>query len=178
MSVSVERTTATAATVVWETADDPQDYIAQAIDSGHLEAALAALGHERYSDLAALSSDQRAELLRATARLAAELTRRTRHLTVAVHDIDGASWADLAVLLADDPAARSSARSTYSAGLRQMGRAQTDPSRWRGRPIIEFTDTELAAAIERYGDESDPVTRDLVRSCVRELGRRKGLPAE
>lgn len=122
MSVSIEHTAGTAATVVWETADDRQGYIAQTINSGRLEAALTALGLKTYEDLAALSAGERADLLRETAALTQELTRRVRHLTVASRDVDGATWGELAVCLSDDPAARSSARSTYDAGLRQMGR--------------------------------------------------------
>ncbi|MFJ2884356.1 hypothetical protein ACIPJN_38775 [Streptomyces sp. NPDC086796] len=121
MPVSIEHTAGTAATVVWQTADDPQGYIAQAVDSSRLENTLTALGLKSYDDLAALSAGERAGLLRDTAALAQELTRRVRHLTVASRDIDGASWGELAVRLTDDPAARSTARSTYEAGLRQMG---------------------------------------------------------
>ncbi|MEV6165723.1 hypothetical protein AB0L71_28185 [Streptomyces sp. NPDC052052] len=123
MPVSIEHTTSTAATVVWDSADDPQGYLAQAVDSGRMEAALTALGLKSYDDLAALTANERADLLRATAALAQELTRRVRHLTVASREIDGATWGDLASRISDDPGARSTARSTYEAGLRQMGRS-------------------------------------------------------
>lgn len=126
MSVSIERTTPTAATAIWEPSDDPQGYITQAVDSEQLERALTALGLKRYDDLSALPAAQRAEILRAASGLASELTRRVRHLAVAAREIDDTSWADLAALLVDDPAARSTARSTYAAGLRQMGRSNPD----------------------------------------------------
>ncbi|MFJ8856339.1 hypothetical protein [Streptomyces sp. NPDC102437] len=171
MSVSIERTTARAATAIWEASDDPQQYIAHAIDSGRLEAALAALGLKEYADLSALPAEQRAKLLRAASGLASELTRRVRHLTVAARDIDGTSWADLASLLVDDPGARSTARSTYEAGRRQMGRSWA----WPNKPVPDFTDTELIEAIEHNETDPDPVTRDLVRSCSREWERRRGI---
>jgi len=122
MSVSVERTAGTAATVVWERGDDELGYLAQAVDSGRLEKALTALGLKHYEDLAALSQAEREDLLTATAALATELTRRVRHLTVAAREIDRTSWRLIAAFLVDDPAARGTARSTYAAGLRQMGR--------------------------------------------------------
>ncbi|MFI1856223.1 hypothetical protein [Streptomyces sp. NPDC020480] len=121
MSVSIERTTPKAATIVWETADDPQGYIVQAIDNGRLEKALTALGLKEADDLAALDEYERADILRATAALAAELTRRVRHMTVIARD-EGMTWGTLASNLTGDPTARSTARSTYDAGLRQMGR--------------------------------------------------------
>lgn len=120
MPVSIERTTAKGATIVWEAADDPQNYLVQVIDNGRLEKAMTALGLKEYADLADLPEEERAELLRNTAALANELTRRVRHLTVA-HRHHDASWAELASLLVGDPDARSTARSTYQAGLRQMG---------------------------------------------------------
>jgi acyl-CoA reductase-like NAD-dependent aldehyde dehydrogenase len=126
MSVSIERTTPRGATVVWDSTDDTNGYVVEAIDSGRLEAALTALGLKAYDELAALRPQERAELLRHTARLANELTRRVRHLTVAARDIDGASWSELAHLLVDDTNARGTARSTYAAGLRQMGRTPAD----------------------------------------------------
>jgi hypothetical protein len=51
------------------------------------------------------------------------------------------------------------------------------PSKWPNKLIAEFTDTELADAIERNESDPDPVTRDIVRSCVREWERRHHLPS-
>ncbi|WP_371801599.1 hypothetical protein OHA38_44220 [Streptomyces sp. NBC_01732] len=133
MSVSIERTTPTAATAIWEPSDDPQGYIAHTIDSDQLAKAITALGLKQYDGLSALSAVQRAEILRAAAGLAAELTRRVRHLTVAAREIDGTSWGDLAALLTDDPTARSTARGTYAAGLRQMGRSNPATESESGR---------------------------------------------
>ncbi|MFF2902833.1 hypothetical protein [Streptomyces sp. NPDC057966] len=48
--------------------------------------------------------------------------------------------------------------------------------RWPNKPVTEFTDTELVTAIERNQFDTNAVTRDLVRSCVREWERRNGLP--
>lgn len=121
MSVNIAKTTGHAAEIAWTPRDDPQGYLAQAIESGRLEQALTALGLKDYQDLAAVDQFKRAEILRSTAALAAELTRRVRHLAVAARE-DGMTWGTLASNLTGDPHARSSARSTYNAGLRQMGR--------------------------------------------------------
>ncbi|MGW1365233.1 hypothetical protein ACWCQP_48805 [Streptomyces chartreusis] len=124
MTVSIDRTT-DRATLTWEASDDPQGYIVQAVDSGDLEKALTALGLKRYDDLARVDQFERADILRATAKLANELTRRVRHMTVAARE-EGMTWGTLASNLTGDPGARSTARSTYEAGLRQMGRPTTD----------------------------------------------------
>ena len=124
MSVTITRNSA-GATITWNPADDPQGYVAQAIDSGRLEQALTALGLKTFEDLRALDQFDRAQILRSTAALANELTRRVRHMTVAARH-EGMTWGTLASILCDDPHARSTARSTYDAGLRQMGR--TAPS--------------------------------------------------
>ncbi|MFH8797698.1 hypothetical protein [Streptomyces sp. NPDC017941] len=126
MAVSVTRGTKSAS-IHWTPADDPQGYLIQAIDSGRLEKALTALGLKQYDDLAALEESERADILRATSQLATELTRRVRHMTVAARE-DGMTWGTLASTLTDDPHARSTARGTYQAGLRQMGRPTTDPA--------------------------------------------------
>lgn len=122
MSVSVDPTTGTAATVVWEPGDDPMGRIEQAVESGRLAHALTALGLGELGDLAALSVQERVDLLRATAALTTELTRRVRHLTVVVREVDDMTWGTIASHLTGDPHARSTARSTYQAGLRQLGR--------------------------------------------------------
>lgn len=120
MSVSITRTTEDT-TITWTQADDPQGYVVQAIDNGRLEDALTALGLSSYEQLAAVDQMERARILRSTAALAAELTRRVRHMTVAARE-EGMTWGTLASTLTGDPHARSTARSTYEAGLRQMGR--------------------------------------------------------
>ncbi|BFP57576.1 hypothetical protein SCMC78_73830 (plasmid) [Streptomyces sp. CMC78] len=121
MTVSITRT-ADATTIDWERGADPQGYLVQAIDSGRLEDALTALGLNTYEDLAAVDEFERARILRSTAAIAAELTRRVRHMTVAARDQGEMTWGTLASTLTGDPNQRSTARSTYEAGLRQMGR--------------------------------------------------------
>ncbi|MEW1616571.1 MULTISPECIES: hypothetical protein [unclassified Streptomyces] len=121
MSVSITRTADTT-TINWTRADDPQGHIVQAVDNGRLEDALTALGLPTYEELAAVDQFERARILRSTAALAAELTRRVRHMTVAARDQGEMTWGTLASNLTGDPHARSTARSTYDAGLRQMGR--------------------------------------------------------
>ncbi|MFE6189808.1 hypothetical protein ACFQ6U_35875 [Streptomyces sp. NPDC056465] len=119
MAVSITRTT-DSTTIDWTRSDDPQGYLVQAIDNGRLEQALTALGLNSYADVAALDEFERAELLRNTAHLVNDLTRRVRHLTVACRE-GGMSWGTLASTLTGDPNARSTARSTYEAGVRQLG---------------------------------------------------------
>ncbi|WP_282204525.1 hypothetical protein [Kitasatospora fiedleri] len=48
---------------------------------------------------------------------------------------------------------------------------------WPNKIIHEFTDDELADAIERNEADRDPVIRDLVRDCTREWERRRGITA-
>lgn len=48
---------------------------------------------------------------------------------------------------------------------------------WPDKPVTEFTDDELATAIDQHEGAPDPVTRDIVRSCTREWERRHGLPS-
>ncbi|MFD5566276.1 hypothetical protein [Kitasatospora griseola] len=50
--------------------------------------------------------------------------------------------------------------------------------RWPNKPVDQFTDEELADAIDRHEGDRDPVTRDLVRDCSREWARRRGLPTD
>ncbi|MFD4239846.1 hypothetical protein [Streptomyces sp. NPDC058542] len=121
MSVSITRT-ADATAIDWSRSDDPQGYLVQAIDTGRLADALTALGLPTYEELAVVDEFERARILRSTAALAAELTRRVRHMTVAARDEDEMTWGTLASTLTGDPNLRSTARSTYEAGLRQMGR--------------------------------------------------------
>lgn len=49
-------------------------------------------------------------------------------------------------------------------------------SSWPNKPIAQFTNEELADAIERHQDSTDQVIRDMVTGCWRELERRHGLP--
>jgi hypothetical protein len=44
---------------------------------------------------------------------------------------------------------------------------------WPDKTVSEFTDVELAAAIEAH---HDAVNDDLVQSCIREWERRRDLP--
>lgn len=173
MTVSVTRTS-DSTTITWTRADDDRHgYLVQAVDNGRLEQALTALGLSTYEEISDLDEFERAEILRGTAALVTDLTRRVRHLTVAARE-DGMTWGTLASNLTGDPHARSTARSTYEAGLRQMGRTGT-PSDWPNKPVTKFSSEELADAIERHENSSDPVIRDMVASCIREWERRKGL---
>lgn len=46
---------------------------------------------------------------------------------------------------------------------------------WPNKTVPNFTDAELAAAIEEHQDDPDPTTRQIVQSCFREWDRRHGL---
>ncbi|MGW4810538.1 hypothetical protein ACWEPB_02685 [Kitasatospora cineracea] len=48
---------------------------------------------------------------------------------------------------------------------------------WPNKTVPEFTDDELADAIEHNETSRDLVTRDLVRDCTREWERRRGITA-
>ena len=48
-------------------------------------------------------------------------------------------------------------------------------SNWPNKTVPNFTDAELAAAIEEHQDDPDPTTRQIVQSCFREWDRRHGL---
>lgn len=119
MTVSVTQTTE-GTNLTWDRRDDQHGYIAQAVTSGRLEAALTALGLPSYADIATLDEYERAEILRGTAALAADLGRRVRSLTVACRE-GGMTWGTLASTLTGDATQRSTARSTYEAGVRQLG---------------------------------------------------------
>lgn len=60
------------------------------------------------------------------------------------------------------------------------GAPATDRQRadWPNKTIANFNDDELATAIERHQDDPDPVTRQIVRGCVREWERRHGLAGD
>ncbi|MFF2123790.1 hypothetical protein ACFVXH_41470, partial [Kitasatospora sp. NPDC058184] len=151
MSVSLTRTPAG----TWQV-DDPEAALTNArISSGVLEDVLTALTLTTYDPLAALTGHERAQLLRSAASMATSLTRQVRHLTVANRDIDGMTWGTLSSQLTGDPHQRSTARSTYTAGRRQLG---LPDSPWPANPVADFPDEELADAIERHQDSSDPVT--------------------
>ncbi|MEU1814959.1 hypothetical protein ABZ543_07155 [Streptomyces roseifaciens] len=48
---------------------------------------------------------------------------------------------------------------------------------WPNKTVPNFTDEELAAAIEQHQGEPDPVTRQITQGCIREWERRHGLTA-
>ncbi|MFB6840240.1 hypothetical protein [Streptomyces sp. NPDC056361] len=118
MPVSVSRTTGTAATIVWDPSDDPDGRIAQVIESGLAES-LTALGIPA-ARLPEVDQFERAKILRALAALNAQITRRVRHMAVVARDQDGMTWGTLASTLTGNVHSRSTARSTYDAGTRQL----------------------------------------------------------
>lgn len=71
-------------------------------------------------EIADLDQFQRAEILRELAALNDQITRRVRQMTVIARDQDGMTWGTLASTLTGNVHARSTARSTYDAGVRQL----------------------------------------------------------
>ncbi|MER8099413.1 hypothetical protein [Kitasatospora sp. NPDC094016] len=48
--------------------------------------------------------------------------------------------------------------------------------RWPDKAVPDFTTEELCAAIERHQDDPDSATQSIVRDCIQEWERRRGLP--
>ncbi|WP_318201057.1 hypothetical protein [Streptomyces sp. SCL15-4] len=48
---------------------------------------------------------------------------------------------------------------------------------WPNKPVADFTDDELATAIEQHENSADPVIKQIVQSCIREWEQRRGLTA-
>ncbi|MFE7268743.1 hypothetical protein ACFU9B_43485 [Streptomyces sp. NPDC057592] len=172
MAVSIEKTDTGTATITWShQADDPRGYLSDEIETGRLEDALTAIGASTIEGLGTTADMRR--IAQATTRIQALLERRMRGIAVELRN-QGLTWAQLADALYGDPAKRSSAQRAYDAGLRQSGRS----SSWPNKVVTDFTDAELVDAIESHETDPNPVTRDMVRSCVREWERRKGLSSE
>ncbi|MEV5205762.1 hypothetical protein [Streptomyces sp. NPDC053720] len=181
MTVNVEKTGTGTAVITWShQTDDPRGYLSDEIESGRLEDALAAIGASTIEGLGETSDMRR--IAQATTRIQALLERRMRGIAVELRD-QALTWAEVADALYGDPTKRSSAQRAYEAGMRQrglttqMGRSGGEWE-WPNKLVTDFSDAELADAIERNETDPDPVTRDLVGSCVREWERRKGLRSE
>ncbi|WP_329307856.1 hypothetical protein OG322_41485 (plasmid) [Streptomyces sp. NBC_01260] len=171
VAVSITRTTEST-TIDWTRSDDPQGYLVQAIDNGRLEQALTALGLNTYSDIAALDEFERAELLRSTAHLVNDLTRRVRHLTVACRE-SGMSWGTLASNLTGDPQARSTARSTYDAGVRQLGTQPLPMTTyiWRAEDVTDLGDPTLGGSMTgTVTAASDEAAKKSVETQLKKKG--------
>lgn len=168
--------------VTWDgRADDPRGWLAKAWELGHVQDALAALADPMEFARVAADDEGAREQLRSVAWLVDQLARRQDALIVALKDRRAASWTELVLLVdPDEPdplSKRSAMQRRYSTGRRRAGLpAPGDTPRWPDKPVTEFTDAELADAIERHESDPDPVTHDLVRSCIHEWERRKGLP--
>lgn len=48
---------------------------------------------------------------------------------------------------------------------------------WPNKAVPEFTDEELATAIEKHEGDPDPVTKQITDGCIREWESRRGLPS-
>jgi hypothetical protein len=46
---------------------------------------------------------------------------------------------------------------------------------WPNKTVPNFTDDELATAIEQHEGDPDPVTQQITQSCIREWEHRRGL---
>lgn len=121
MAVTVTKTAGNKAEITWDPkADDPRGWIARIIENGNLEDALTALGDEQKAGDTSSEANAR-RLAHAAGDIARLLERREQRLAVALKNTHGLTWSQLASVLFDDPAKRSSAQRKYEAGLRQMG---------------------------------------------------------
>ncbi|HWU07513.1 MAG TPA: hypothetical protein VN520_14220 [Streptomyces sp.] len=165
MSVTVTQTNGTT-TIDWKAdTDDKQGHLAQAISLGRLDAALTALGLSTYTDIATLDEFERAEILRGTAALVNDLTRRVRHLTVACRE-GGMTWGTLASNLTGDPNARSTARSTYEAGVRQLGTRALTTYEWHADNLSDSRDTPDTVGYCQMSGTVTAVSEDAARKDV------------
>lgn len=49
-------------------------------------------------------------------------------------------------------------------------------STWPNKTVPQFTDEELADAIDLHEGDPDPVTKQITQGCIQEWERRRGLP--
>ncbi|MFI7089720.1 hypothetical protein ACIBUR_39825 [Streptomyces anulatus] len=161
-------------TIDWKAStDDKQGYVAQAISLGRLEAALTALGLSTYTDIAALDEFERAEILRGTAALVTDLTRRVRHLTVASRE-SGMTWGTLASHLTGDANQRSTARSTYEAGIRQLGTTPIKMTTYTWSADVAQPDSGDATITAAMTGTVTAVSKDAARRDVELRLTKKG----
>ncbi|MEW1605586.1 hypothetical protein [Streptomyces sp. NPDC093808] len=118
MSVSITPTGQTSAEITWEPGDDPQGYLARAVESDQLAYALEALGNGGTGP-----ADAKAALSAAmhTTTLARLLERRATVQVVRLRDDHGLSWRQIASAIYDDPDRQSSVRRMYDSGRRHLG---------------------------------------------------------
>ncbi|MGW6202236.1 hypothetical protein ACWF9B_01065 [Streptomyces sp. NPDC055089] len=117
MSVTVTKTAGFSAKITWTADDDPQGYLARAIEGDQLDSALASLGQPVLHG----TPEQVLTKAQHTATLARLLERRAASQVVQLRDIHGLSWRRIAAALLDDPEKQSSVRRMYESGRRHLG---------------------------------------------------------
>ncbi|MGW0630488.1 hypothetical protein [Streptomyces sp. NPDC002758] len=122
MSVTVTKTGGRTAEITWAPGDDPQGYLAAAVESDQLAYALESLGA---SELAhtdpELSAESALQAVKHTAELARLLERRAAVQVVQLRDFYKLSWRQIATAIYDDPEKQSSVRRIYDSGRRHIG---------------------------------------------------------
>lgn len=118
MAVTVTPTGDHSAEITWTADDDPQGYIARAVESDQLAYALEALGDGENGQATPETALSAAKHTAALGRL---LERRAAVQVVKLRDDHGLSWRQIAVALYDDPDRQSSVRRMYDSGRRHIG---------------------------------------------------------
>ncbi|MDO0929728.1 hypothetical protein QQY24_32010 [Streptomyces sp. TG1A-8] len=49
---------------------------------------------------------------------------------------------------------------------------------WPSKTVPDFTDDELATAIEQHEHSADPVNRQIAQGCIREWESRRGITSD
>lgn len=123
MSVHVTKTSGHTAEITWDPkSDDPQGYLATAIESDQLAYALEALGDPDDVGLKGASPEIALHAAACTAQLAALLERRSAVQVVLLRDTHELSWRRIAAAILGDPDKQSSVRRMYDSGRRHLGR--------------------------------------------------------
>ncbi|CAM5546685.1 hypothetical protein SALBM217S_02340 [Streptomyces griseoloalbus] len=117
MAVNITPTGPGRAEITWTDDDDPQGYLARAVESDRLAYALESLGGaegEQDAPRALAAASHTAELARL-------LERRAAVQVVRLRDDHALSWRQIASALYDDPDRQSSVRRMYDSGRRHLG---------------------------------------------------------
>ncbi|MDX3129617.1 hypothetical protein PV367_07360 [Streptomyces europaeiscabiei] len=121
MSVHVTKTSGHTAEITWDPkSDDPQGYLATAIEGDQLAYALEALGDPDDVGLKGASPESALQAAVCTAQLAALLERRSALQVVRLRDVHKLSWRRIAAAILDDPEKQSSVRRMYDSGRRHL----------------------------------------------------------
>jgi hypothetical protein len=120
MSVTVEKTAGDRAEITWEPReDDPNGYLAKAVESDQLAYALEALG--RVVEPGMYTESQALQAATHTTALVRLLERRAAVQVVYLRDHHGLSWRQIAATIHGDADMQSTVRRQYDSGRRHLG---------------------------------------------------------